>query len=199
MGFNSGLILSQLDGDGFTGYDKMGLRLGIRSQATISQRVNLIIELNWEQKGSRFEEVIPSDGKGIKNQIVHLNYAEVPVVFRFYHKRKQTIFVEAGAAISYLTGSRFPPQDIGDHPNRYESVSADFERSEVNAVLGGGYALTPRFGLIFRTTIGITHLYYNLDALKELAAIPVTQRNKPEAPLVLLRNYLISAGAYYML
>lgn len=199
MGFNSGLILSQLDGDGFTGYDKMGLRLGIRSQATISQRVNLIIELNWEEKGSRFEEVIPSDSKGIKNQVVHLNYAEVPVIFRFYPKNKQSIFLEAGAAISYLTGNRFPSEGIDDHPNRYESVADDFERSEANAVLGGGYAFAPRFGLIFRTTIGITHLYHNLDALKELAAIPKPQRNNANAPLVLLRNYLISVGAYYML
>jgi hypothetical protein len=201
VGFNSGFILSQLDGDGFTGYDKMGSRLGIRSQATISGRINLIIELNWEEKGSRFEEDIPSDGRGVKNQVVHLSYAEVPVIFRYYHKSKQTIFVEAGAAISYLTGNRFPAQGMGDSdlPNRYESVSDDFKRSEVNAILGGGYAFTPRFGLIFRTTIGITHLYYNLHALEELAAIPKPQRHSPDAPLVLLRNYLISAGAYYML
>ncbi|MCB0685193.1 MAG: hypothetical protein KDC53_01675, partial [Saprospiraceae bacterium] len=69
MGFNSGIILSQLDGDGYTGYDKLGVRLGIRSQAFVSSRMDFIIELNYEAKGSRFEAK-HAENPNRKNQYV---------------------------------------------------------------------------------------------------------------------------------
>ena len=198
MGFSSGIILSQLDGDGFTGYDKFGVRLGIRSHAYLSRRVDFIIELNYEEKGSRFEAK-DSENPGLKNQHVDLGYAEVPVIFRLYLKNRRTFFGEAGVALSYLIKNSFKDGNSGTSINRYDEVSDNFRRSELNAVLGAGYAVTPRFGFMFRTTLGLIHLYYNADVVDIVARLPPAQRNDANVPLVLLRNYLVSVSAYYLL
>ena len=198
MGFSSGLTLSQLDGDGFTGYDKLGLRLGIRSQAYISKNVDLIIELNWEQKGSRFESAVAVDTEK-KNQVVGLDYAEVPFILRFYGRNRQSLFLEVGTAISYLVRNKFHGQEVGVPLERYQMVAQDFRRSEINAILGGGYACTTKFGLMFRTSIAVNHLYHNPDVIDQVAKLPQAERNNPDVPLVLLRNYLISVGAYFLL
>jgi hypothetical protein len=198
MGFNSGLILSQLDGDGHTGYDKPGLRLGIRSQAYISKNVDLIIELNWEEKGSRFESG-EADENGKKNQVIRLDYAEVPFILRFYGRKRQSLFLEAGTAISYLVSYKFFGPQIQVPLERYQMVAQDFRRSEINAILGGGYAFTARFGLVFRTSIAINHLYHNAEVIDQVAKLPQVERNNPDVPLALLRNYLVSVGAYFLL
>lgn len=198
MGFNSGLIFSQLDGDGYTGYDKAGIRLGIRSQAYLSPGVDLIVELNYEQKGSRFEAK-DSENPGLKNQFVHLDYAEVPLLIRFYLKQKRVFFGELGMAVSYLVRSHFKDGNTGKSIMRYENALPLFERSEFNAVLGGGYAVTPRLGMLFRTSIGLNRLYYNAEVVNQVAQLPPAQRHDAHVPLVLLRNYLVSFGVYYLL
>lgn len=198
MGFNAGVILSQLDGDGFTGYDKLGIRLGIRSQAFISRRVDLIFELNYEEKGSRYEAK-DSENPGLKNQSVSLAYAEVPILLRIYQRKRRAFFVEAGAAISYLIKNNFNDGNTGGTIERYDNASANFNRSELNVVLGAGYAISPRFGMLFRTTIGLNKLYYDESVVNQVAKLPPRQRHDSNVPIVLLRNYLVSIGAYYLL
>ncbi|MCB0664342.1 MAG: PorT family protein [Saprospiraceae bacterium] len=198
MGFNSGIVFSQLDGDGFTGYDKLGVRLGIRSQAYLSPSLDFIVELNYEQKGSRFEAK-DSENPGLKNQFVRLDYAEVPLLLRFYFKERRMLFGEAGLAVSYLVRNSFKDGNTGQTIMRYEDALPNFERSEFNAVLGGGIAISPRLGLILRTSIGLNRLYYNAEVVNQVAQLPPAQRHDSHVPLVLLRNYLVSAGVYFLL
>ena len=198
MGFNSGIILSQLDGDGFTGYDKLGIRLGIRSQAYVSKRLDLIFELNYEEKGSRYEAK-DSENPGLKNQQVNLAYAEVPILLRIYQRKKRAFFVEGGLAISYLIKNYFNDGNTGGSIERYDKAALNFQRSELNALLGAGYAITPRLGMLFRTTIGINKLYYDESVVNEVARLPPHQRSDSNVPIVLLRNYLVSLGVYFLL
>ena len=195
MGFNTGIILSQLDGDGYTGYDKLGIRLGIRGEAFLSEKVDFIIELNWEEKGSKFETEDPEQSSKIKNRTVGLAYAEVPLLFRIYHKRRNHLFYEVGAAISYLVKNQFDDSHSTQSLEVFRSIADEFNRSEWNIVLGGGYAFNSRFGIHFRTTIGVNHLYRDLSVLERLKNLPA----ESEVPIVQLRNYLMSVGAYYNL
>ncbi|NND31190.1 MAG: PorT family protein [Saprospiraceae bacterium] len=195
MGFNAGFILSQLDGDGYTGYDKIGMRLGLRGQAFISEKIDFIIELNWEEKGSKFESEDPEQSSKIKNRTVGLAYAEVPLIFRVYHRKRDHLFFEAGASISYLVKNRFTSTNVEESLENYRSIADEFNRSEWNLVLGGGYAFGPRFGLLFRTTIAVNHLYRDLSVLEKLNNLPADD----DVPIVQLRNYLMSVGAYYNL
>jgi hypothetical protein len=194
MGFNAGATLSQLDGDGYTGYDKLGLRLGLRSQASISERIDFIIELNWEEKGSKFESEDPEQNSKIKNRAVALSYAEIPLIFRFYGRKHPHLFAEGGAAIAYLVKNRFVDPD-GESLGAYREIADDFSRSEWNLVLGGGYAFNDKFGVLFRTTIGVSHLFRDLSVIEKLQNIPAGST----VPIVQLRNYLMSVAAYYNL
>ncbi|MCB0689866.1 MAG: hypothetical protein KDC53_25175, partial [Saprospiraceae bacterium] len=105
----------------------------------------------------------------------------------------------AGLAISYLINSQFEDGNNGKNLARYDEATGQFRRSELNALLGGGFALTEKLGILFRTTIGLNHLYYNSDVIDVVARLPPEQRNDPDVPLVLLRNYLVSVGIYYLL
>jgi hypothetical protein len=194
MGFNAGTTLSQLDGDGYTGYDKLGIRLGLRSQASLSERIDLIIELNWEEKGSKFESEDPEQDSKIKNRAVALSYAEIPLIFRVYGKKHRHLFAEGGASIAYLVKNRFVDPD-GETLRSYREISDDFNRSEWNLVLGGGFDLNNRFGVLFRTTIGVTHLYRDLSKLAQLQNLP----GGSPVPIIQLRNYLMSVAVYYNL
>ena len=194
-GVGTGLIFSQMDGDGFTGYDKAGKRIGLRGQAYISETVDFIIEMNWEEKGSKFES--NEDPFGEKNRTVHLVYAEIPVLFRFFRKKRNNLFGELGASISYLVKNRFSVMGEGNL-DRYEEISADFNRSEWNFVLGAGYQFDRHFGILFRTTIGLQHLYRDRTLLDEFRNRPAAGKDE-EVPIAQLRNYLVSIGAYYII
>lgn len=172
--------------------------MGMRSEAYVSKNLDVIIELNWEEKGSRFESKNPEDNQK-KNQLVKLDYAEVPILFRIYGRNRQSVFVEVGAAISYLVRNKFQGKETQVPLERYELVAQNFRRSEINAILGGGYAFTQKFGLMFRTSIAVNHLYHDPTVIDQVTKLPITDRNNPDVPLVLLRNYLVSIGAYFML
>ncbi len=198
MGFCQGLIASQLDGDGFTGYDKLGIRLGIRSQAHISSSFDLVIDLNWEQKGSRIESDDPGESPE-KKKIFALDYAEIPVVVRYNSKGIHRLFLEGGASVSYLMRYKFTLTGDEDGTQEYESLTSRFSRSEVNLILGAGYSISRHLGLFFRTGIGITYLYEDPEGIRHLEMRPTGERNQTQLPIFLLRNYLVSINAYYLL
>ena len=196
-GIGSGLILSQMDGDGFTGYDKLGMRLGLRGIAHISERVDFILEMNWEEKGSTFESIIDGNVSAEKNRTLALTYAEMPMMVRIFNRRRGGLFYEGGFAISYLVKDEYLREGRATDLEQFEKVSPDFNRSEWNVVLGLGYEFNRHLGVLFRTSFGFSHLYRNLEAQEGFLNRPVGSTEEP--PIVQLRNYLVSVGAYYII
>lgn len=196
MGVGIGGLLSQMDGDNFEGYDKLGLRLGVRGQAYISSKLDFAIEMNFEEKGSRFEND-PAIKSSDKSRKIALSYAEMPLMLRYFVWRRPGLYIEGGAAISYLLSSKFEVEQDGVSLDEFEKISSSFNRSEWNVLLGGGYAIGDHLDFYFRTSIGFSHLYRNLETRKAL------ERGQPlgvgEASIYQLRNYLISFGIHYMI
>lgn len=198
-GIHAGLIASQLDGDNYTGYDKLGWRIGARVVREVGLKTEILIELNYEEKGSRFES---RDGRPVdeRNRIIKLTYAEVPIIMRWYHKKQQRLFFESGFALSYLLDSRF--RVIGNRGNllAFEAIAPEFSRSELNLILGLGHHFSDKVGFYFRASIGLMTFYENVAP--EEANIPFAPRpfgTPPPEIINHLRNYLISAGFSYML
>ncbi len=198
-GIHAGIIASQLDGDNYTGYDKFGLRIGARVERRVGQKIEISIELNYEEKGSRFES---RDGRPVmeRNRIIQLTYAEVPIIVRWYHKTQKRLFFESGIALSYMLDHRF--RVIGTRGNllAFESIASEFSRSELNLILGLGHRFSDKVGIYFRTSIGLIPFYENAAAREE--KVPFTPRpfGTPSPEIINhLRNYLISAGFSYML
>ena len=196
MGVGIGGLLSQMDGDDFEGYDKLGLRVGVRGQAYISPRLDFAVEMNFEEKGSRFEND-PAITSSDKSRKIALSYAEMPLMLRYFIRRRPGLYIEAGAAISYLLNSRFEVESDAVSLDEFEKLSPSFNRSEWNVLLGGGFAISDHLDFYFRTSIGFSHLYRDLETRKAL------EGGQPlgvgETSIYQLRNYLISFGMHYII
>ncbi len=197
MGLGAGVNFSQLDGDDFTGYDKVGTRFGLRSHAYLTEKLDLVIEMNLEQKGSRFGTPEQPQVEG-KNRTIALLYAEIPVILRWFFTPKDDFFFEMGGSIGYMVKDSYKVEQAAGTLAPFEEVSGKFNRSEWNILMGAGYEFSEHWGFLFRTSFGVTHLYNDPSAIDAFLAIPHNLRGDEE-PITQLRNYLVSAGVYYML
>ncbi len=198
LGLHGAAILSQMDGDGYTGYHKLGMRFGLRGHTTIARNVDFAVELNYEEKGARFQSLnVASQGR--RNRAIHFNYAEVPVLFRFLKGGKEYFFFESGVAISYLINYSFHEGQSATPLTAFKQVMPQFKRSEWNGLLGGGLVINRHIGVYFRTSIGMSFLFRETREIKPDHLIPGTLTGMADPPVILLRNYLISFGGYFTL
>lgn len=96
----AGTNFSQVDGDYFAGYYKIGLNAGGIVYAHIAKRVALSMEILYSQKGSKSNIPIPSPKLAhtyITNYGIKLNYIELPIMINYYDNHKSC----AGIGVSY--------------------------------------------------------------------------------------------------
>jgi len=203
IGVTAGVNSSQLDGDDYTGFDKLGKRFGIRSEANISQLTDMVIELLYTEKGARFQlnKAISTDGS--KSRIIHLNYAEVPILFRCFFKQRYHSFFEVGVSLAYLIKDKYEVQtEEGIGLEQFQALSPYFRRNEWNGVFGFGYQFNKNIGLFFRATVALQEVYQRpqgeVDQNQGQNYIWVGNGGS-DSQILRLRNYHISAGAFYML
>jgi hypothetical protein len=190
-----GIVASQLDGDGFQGYDKLGMRVGLRVEAHIQPKLDFVIELLYEQKGSRFESVELEYLDQGKNRILEFDYAEIPVIFRFYQRKLDKLFFETGASISRLIRYEFVEIGKTQGFSEFQDISKALKKQEINLLFGTGWQASEHLGLLFRTTIAMQHLYKSQFSATESSLTSDPNVNKVDH----LRNYLLSLGMYYRL
>lgn len=94
-----GANFSQVDGDNYAGYHKVGLNAGGIVYAHLADKIAASIEILYVQKGARSNIVKESAIKGIilTKYLLNLNYAEVPIQLNYFDKRKSHF----GAGLSY--------------------------------------------------------------------------------------------------
>jgi len=92
--FYGGLLLgtnfSQVDGDTYAGYHKVGLNMGGIMYARLDEDLAFSMELLYTQKGSRghYEVGIPNTNLLIKTFQINLNYVEIPLQINYFDRRK---------------------------------------------------------------------------------------------------------------
>jgi len=115
-GIKAGLVGSQVDGDGYSGYDKLGLDAGIFVNYQLSMRTSLQLEMEYIQKGSSH---IPTyiDGDIIEYKM-RTSYLQLPVLFQY--KFTKNISAEMGPAFGLLLSNyeEFNGWDIPSNPFR---------------------------------------------------------------------------------
>lgn len=99
--FNAGILAgingSQISGDGYGGFNKAGLLIGVYSNIDVSPNLNLQFELNYSEKGSRRN---PDTENGDTDFfLLRLDYIEVPIMARWNLKKFR---FEAGVYYSQL-------------------------------------------------------------------------------------------------
>ncbi len=108
-GLLGGLNMTQVDGDGYKGYNQVGFSGGGiiylpfgEMDMPIDGTVALSMEVLFSQKGSKGGAPIP--GAGIQSQTIKLQYAEVPLQINFYQGSRKSNF-GVGFSVGYLASS----------------------------------------------------------------------------------------------
>jgi len=99
LGIRGGIILgmnvTQVDGDDYAGFTKIGLNTGFYGQIPVSKIFFVSTEILYSQRGSK-SQVQPQGSTQLPFKFV-TNYAEIPVLFHFQERRA----VNFGAGVSY--------------------------------------------------------------------------------------------------
>lgn len=98
-GIVAGSNFSQVDGDNFAGYYKAGLNVGGIGYVQLKEHMAISWEMLYSQKGakSRNPRVAQDTNVIITDYKVKLSYAEIPVMFNYFDKRKSHF----GIGLSY--------------------------------------------------------------------------------------------------
>jgi hypothetical protein len=137
--FEGGLILgavfSQIDGDTYFGYHKVGVNFGGRVYAHFTPVFGASLEIQYAQKGSRGEAVLesPTIGTYVTKYYMNVNYVELPLTL---HAILYTIDIEAG--VSYARLVRSKEWILADKPVVIDPEKARFNTDEIGYVFGIG-------------------------------------------------------------
>ncbi|HQE11946.1 MAG TPA: porin family protein [Flavipsychrobacter sp.] len=140
--FYGGLLLganfTQVDGDSYAGYHKVGLNVGGIMYARLAEHVAASLELLFSQKGSRGHKVQESGNVGefIQKYRIDLNYAEIPIQINYFDKRRSHF--GAGFSYSQLISSK---EIIQTNLRSVGTDSLKFRKADLNFVLGGNLHL----------------------------------------------------------
>ncbi len=182
-----GAHLTQLDGDLYVGFDKFGASVGVRGTANLAEHWDFDFELNYQQKGSRFEERV----NGPKDRLIHLDYMEVPFFIRYYPgARDRGLSLAIGIAYARRIGSRI---EDTTRPNliAYNEIVEDFKSNEISLIPAIAYRINPHFSFGLRYSYALTSFYDNPEGYSPEATGFFVEE------ISLLRNYLVGLyGAY---
>lgn len=138
-GFTTGLITSQIYGDGYSGFDKIGIKGGFFLETNLQNDFKGCFEMIYIQKGSR-NPANPAKGKYTSNAI-RANYIEVPV----YLKKQFGKFVyEAG-----LTFGRNISQNYFNESGKINTRDL-FGKYELGYLFGLNYELNDKISTNIR-------------------------------------------------
>jgi hypothetical protein len=150
-GLVGGIDFSQVDGDGYKGYAKMGytgggvlfLPFGEMDMPIKDATIALSMEVLFTQKGSKGRGALT----GLISQDINLQYGEVPIQLNLYRGPRKSGF-GAGFSIGYLASSE---ETIDQGNGQIIKNGLPFKKFDLNFVLTGnlhlwnGFFLSPRF------------------------------------------------------
>lgn len=143
-GIKLGVSTTQVEGDTYTGFNKVGLDGGPYVQAKINEKWSAQFDMLFVQKGSKHNA--NPDAGDYNYYLMQLNYIEVPIVAQ-YHLRK--FIFEIGPGFGYLISHReFDFYGEITHPDPFKSY-------EISGSIGVGYTIYNRLGITWRYTNSI--------------------------------------------
>ncbi|MFH2141565.1 MAG: porin family protein [Bacteroidota bacterium] len=135
-GITAGVVFSQVDGDSFSGYQKLGLQCGIFSKYIINDKFNSHVEIKYIQKGSK--RVNPKNGVFFDFK---LDYIDIPLMVIYYINK--ITFLDGGLGIAYLFNAKVDP-DAGGFADAFE-IYEGLKKYEFSLILGGGYYFSDKW------------------------------------------------------
>lgn len=135
--YNANIIVganfSQLDGDQFAGYNKLGLNLGIAISRKVNGPWSAGFELTYSQKGSK--KVLDPDIIE-PSLLIAYHYVEVPLLAKYEFRKKFHFY--AGPSIGAVVYNKRDDNGI-------ISKEEELNRTELALHMGGSYQLSERW------------------------------------------------------
>lgn len=140
-----GMNASQVDGDTYGGYKKVGLQLGGYAFYRFSERIQLQVEILYSNKGAREVEIAYAQ--------VNLNYLDVPILanYRVFGDDSKGLVFQAGLIPSYLMSAKL------GFKNQKADNSIFYRRFQVEGAAGAQFQLSKLIGVNFRGAISISN------------------------------------------
>ncbi|MBX2907442.1 MAG: PorT family protein [Taibaiella sp.] len=158
-----GMNISQVDGDTYAGYHKVGINAGAMVFVNLPGKWAISLEMLYAAKGARGAHVSESYyvGTYFDKYYLNLNYAEIPIAIHY----KQFPFLDFEAGISYGRLISSKEWGVADVPVVIDPVYNYFNSSEI-AGLGGA---NMRIGKKMYANL---RFQYSLTAIRPYPRIP---------------------------
>lgn len=155
VGAMTGLSGSQVEGDGYAGYNKLGFILGGFTNVEHSENFSTQLEMYFINKGSQ-KNPNPSAGDNDAFNL-NLNYIEIPLALRYHYK---AFVFEAGPYYSV-----FLNYSMSDEFGNRNDQPFPFKKYDFGGFLGLQYQLNDHFGFNLRSKNSILPVrdFQNLD------------------------------------
>lgn len=151
FGLKGGLTFSQVNGDALTGYDKLGFEAGAKTNAYLSEKLDLSVELLYSQRGSSDEVTFGGSNATFS---LTMNYIAIPVLLEFKDwevQEQDGDFYRMHFAGGFAYGNLF---SIDSNTGYGESFLTD----DLSWLLGIDYYFNRHFSLSLRYTRSIIRL-----------------------------------------
>lgn len=139
-GLLAGITATQVDGDGYGGYDRVGFVGGVWVNRPLSQTITIRSELKFIQKGS-YKNFTDGSGGTLGYYSLRLNYIDLPFFLEYYFRDDVVPF--AGISLGFLWKA-FESNAEGPYP---EEDIAKFRKLETSATGGVSYKINKSFSV----------------------------------------------------
>lgn len=141
-GIKAGISTTQIDGDGYAGFDKFSPSFGAFILYPISDKIYLQLELGYVQKGSR-DKADPSKNKFSSYRIA-LDYIELPISVKYSKKR---YVILGGLDVNSLVNS-----EVTNEIGIVDPSPFSFKRFEIAYHIGTDIKVTKHLSFDIRYT-----------------------------------------------
>ena len=153
-GIFAGLTASQINGDNGAGYNKPGIEGGLRVGVSLQEKMELSLELQYSQRGSK-QEV----NAGTPQVIYRIDYVAVPIIFNYKDwlaEEYYRIHFHGGLSYGRLVSSQL--DDGGPENPDFLNL---WRENDLSFLVGATYFVNKNFGLSVRYNRSLILLYKN--------------------------------------
>lgn len=158
-----GANMSQIDGDAYYGYNKLGLVAGGMVYAKFSPTLSASMELEYSMKGVRAVEDAYSSmvGPYYAKYYLNINYVEVPLLLHYTFASKYQLGVGASYSRLLSSSERFEAVDIYYFP----SERFPFQKGNVDFVASAGI-------LLWKNWLANIRYQYSITPIRKAENVP---------------------------
>ncbi|MES2567569.1 MAG: outer membrane beta-barrel protein [Bacteroidota bacterium] len=141
MLLTAGVSPSQVHGDAYSGFHKLGGIAGIGIETVFTEKASMSLSFLFIQKGARKNQNLAKND--LTAYYLNLNYVEVPVLITY---TQQKFIFDAGLSAAYLINYY-----EGDQYMVYTGIFP-FQKFDYSVKVGLGYNINPKWFVNFRSS-----------------------------------------------